>query len=282
MTGLISLRDLPVVMQRLLVALLCAWPGGVLADLEGPLIITEFASRYQVPYEMEQLTVKLVSANGKEELRRMRRYSRKFDHGQYRHLLVVDAPASIAGTALLAWQEPGKPNRYWSHLPAEGETRERATRRGGGQQYFMGTDLTYEDIAAEAQLNYAYSRQPDQKIHGIPVFVVRAEPASFKLAKESGYKYRELFLRRDNYALLRIDYYNKRGKFIKRLDAREPPQEIPGDTWRVDHFVMENKKENHRTELIVVKRELEEIAVPAALFEVENLGRHSALVKLRR
>ncbi len=251
------------------------------ADLEGPAIIAEFASRYQVPHEMEELTVRLVGANGREELRRMRRYSRKFDNGEYRHLLVVDAPSSIAGTALLAWQEPGKPNRYWSHLPAEGKTRERIARRGGGRQYFMGTDLTYEDIAAEDQLNYRYTRQPDQQVHGIDVYVIRAEPASFKFAKESGYKYRDLFLRKDNYALLRIDYHDHRGRFIKRLDAHKPPRELPSGSWRVDHFVLVNKAENHRTELIVEKRELEEIAVPAALFKVENLGRHSALVKLK-
>lgn len=212
----------------------------------------------------------------------MRRYSRQFEAGQYRHLLVVDAPPSIAGTALLAWQEPGKPNRYWSHLPAEGETRERVARRGGGQQYFMGTDLTYEDIAAEDQLNYQYTRRPDQQIHGIDVFVIRAEPASLKFAKESGYRYRDLFLRKDNYALLRIDYHDRRGRFVKRLDAHKPPRVVPPDSWRVDHWILVNEAKEHRTELIVEKRELEEISVPAALFKVDNLGRHSALVKLKR
>ncbi len=234
-------------------------------------ILTQLTSRHHVPYEYEALTVKLIDGNGNETVRDMRRYSRKWDEGKYRHLVVFDAPSSVAGTALLAWQSVDGPDHQWTYLPAQGRTRKQNATRGSSRKYFMGTDLTYEDISAEDIDKFQYERQPDQSIGDVAHFVVRARPADPELAKESGYQYRDLFLRKDNYVLVRVDFYDTRGKFIKRMLAKGAPVNIGGQAWRVDHVVLENEKENHRTELIVNERVLGEDAVPKKMFSSQYL-----------
>ncbi len=275
---------LPAFSARLAITTLlacCSCMTFAAAEKSGTAILSTFAERHQVPHEMEQLTVKLINENGDEELREMRRYSRRYEDGTYRHLVVVDKPPEIAGVAVLAWQVRGEPDLFWSHMPSEGRTRKRVISRGGGRSYFMGTDLTNEDISGEDITKFIYQRMPDQKQDGADVFVIRATPGNKLVARDSAYQYRELFLRKDNYALVRIDYFGHSGRFIKRLQAVTPPVQIQDQAWRVNHFIVDNRKARHKTEFIVRKRELEAIAVPAPLFEEKNLGRHSALVKLR-
>lgn len=239
---------------------------------DGKGILDEFATRHQVPYEFERLTVKLIDRQGNELLREMRRYSRRWEEGKYRHLVVVDEPSSVRGTALLAWQNLEGRDHQWTYLPAQKKVRKQSATRGSLRQYFMGTDLSYEDLSAEDGDKYSYERQPDQTIDGVAHFVVRARPTDPDLQQESGYQYRDLFLRKDNYVLVRVDFYDTRGKFLKRLVAKAEPVALSGDAWRVDHFLIENEREQHKTELIVRERSTDEGSVPKNMFTSQYLA----------
>ncbi len=258
-------------LSGLVLAFLLALPA-LAQDLNGEAILKEFSTRHHVPFESETITLKLIDAQGNETLRVMRRYARKWDEGKYRHLVVFDEPSSVHGTALLSWQNLEGRDHQWTYLPAQNRVRKQSTTRGNLRQYFMGTDLTYEDISSEDIDKYSYERQPDQEIEGVDLYVVRAKATDADLLKESGYQHRDLFLRKDNFVLVRVDYYDTRGKFVKRLLAKSEPVSIGGTAWRVDHVLIDNEREQHKTELIVNVRSTDEESVPKKMFSSQYLA----------
>ncbi len=267
------MQNLGIVLRPALWLLLLFAPPALAAEEpDGAAILKEFSTRHQVPYEFETVTLKLTDAQGNETTRVMRRYARKWDEGKYRHLVVFDEPSTVHGTALLAWQNASGPDHQWTYLPAQNRVRKQSATRGNLRQYFMGTDLTYEDISAEDVEKYAYERQPDQQLDGVDVFVVRARPSDPDLQKETGYQHRDLFLRKDNFVLVRVDFYDMRGKFVKRLLAKSEPVSIGETAWRVDHVLIDNEREQHKTELIVNARQTDEDAVPKNMFSSQYIA----------
>lgn len=263
-----SMLRLPVFLLALLMPLAAASDDA----LDGPAILKEFSSRHHVPYEFETLTVRLTDGQGNVTERVMRRYTRKWDEGKYRHLVVFDEPSTVHGTALLSWQNLQGRDHQWTYLPAQNRVRKQSATRGNLRQYFMGTDLTYEDISSEDVDKYAYERQPDQQIDGVDHYVVRAQPSDPDLQKETGYQHRDLFFSKENFVLVRVDYFDTRGKFIKRLSAQTKPVAIGGTAWRVDHILIDNQRQQHKTELIVNARQTDEDSVPKKIFSSQYLA----------
>ncbi len=264
--------------QRLLGILLgflsCAAPA--LAAEDAPSILREFIQRHQVPAEAEEMTVRLVDRLGHSKIRRLRRYSLQWEDGGSRHLLVVDAPRDVAGTALLAWQHPGQPSQYWSYLPAVGAVKPQGSKPGSSQSYFMGTDMTYEDLSTEDLGRYVYERMPDAKLDGRDVYVVRALPGNNEMAQASGYLHRDLYLDREDYSLRRIEYFDKRGKMLKRLVTVGQSSKVGRKGRRFNQWVIENVQARHRTEMHVERRELDVSRVSKHLFTPQYLaaGQH--------
>ncbi len=251
----------------------------VWAVQDGPSILREFIQRHQVAAEAEELTLRLVDRLGHSKIRRLRRYSLQWKDGGTRHLLVVDAPRDVAGTALLAWQHPGKPSQYWSYLPATGQVKPQGSKPGSSRSYFMGTDMTYEDLSVEDLSKHSYERMPDAKLDGEPVFVVRALPASNKIAQTSGYMHRDLYLDQKDYSLRRIEYFDKRGRLLKRLITLGNSSKVGKKGRRFNQWVIENVQARHRTEMHVQRRKLGTENVSKHLFNPQYLAAKQHLKK---
>ena len=183
----------------------------------------------------------------------------------------------VRGVALLTWQNRGASDDQWIHLPAYGREMKRSAD-GGKRNYFMGTDFAFEDMTSEDRDKFRYERQPDENaelkdqsakvINTIDSYVVDAYPRDKELAAETGYKYRRLYISR-------IDFYDRRGRFLKNQYAWNMEQ-IEGDTWRANTMLMDNAKEKHQTLVQVQNRDLSEDGVPERMFEQRwvTSGRH--------
>ena len=198
--------------------------------------------------------------------------------------MVFDSPAGVAGVALLTWQNKGADDDQWMYLPAYGREMKR-TAKGGKRNYFMGTDFAFEDMTAEDKAKFRYDRQPDavaeirdengQVVETTDSFVLDAYPVAEDVKEESGYQYRRLYIRKDIYFIQRVDFFDRRGRFIKSQHSRSLLN-VDGQTYRADITVMDNEKEKHRTIIRVQGRDLNEAAVPAGNFEQRwiTTGRH--------
>jgi hypothetical protein len=226
----------------------------------------------------------LIDRRGNVEERTLRRYAREVQDSLYRYLIVFDAPAGVRGVALLTWQNRGTSDDQWIHLPAYGRQMKRSAD-GGKRNYFMGTDFAFEDMTSEDREKFRYERQPDTQaeikdqtgavIDTVDSYVVDAYPKDEALAADSGYEYRRLYISKDRFFIRRIDFYDRRGRFLKSQHTWDMVH-IDGDTWRANTILMDNDKEKHQTLVKVLGRDLSEEAVPDKMFEQRwvTSGRH--------
>ena len=257
-------------------ALVFALAGGPVAaaELSARQIIDLVADTHQQPFEYEEQELVLIDKAGNKEKREMRRYAREDGKGNFKYLVVFRAPAGVKGVALLTWQNKGKADDQWLYLPAMGRKMKRIAK-GGRKNYFMGTDYTFEDLISASRDDFTYELEADQEVGGKANYVIKVTPKDKAAAKKSGYKHRLVFVQKDIMFISRTDYFNKRGKFIKRQTLGEL-ENVGGKAWRANLARMENKKENHVTEVRLIKRSLNEKSVPKKNFKQRFItsGKH--------
>lgn len=242
-------------------------------ELTGRQILDKSAELHERDFEREVQQMTLIDKKGAKEEREVRRYARRTD-GTYRYLLVFHSPAGVKGSALLTWQNKDKADDQWLYLPAMGDKLKRIAE-GGRKTYFMGTDYTYEDLVSEPREKFEYKRLPDETIDGVAYHVVEASATDAALKKETGYKFRKLWIRQDTFFIARTDYFDRRDKLIKR-QTTDKLEKVDQTAWRAAYTRMENFQENHITDINVSARDFSEASVDADIFRERYVtsGRH--------
>jgi len=244
--------------------LVVAAGGAVAQEPTGRQILDESSKRHSRDYEAESQRMTLYSKGAVSEQRELRRLTRKVADGETRYLMTFTSPRGVRGVALLTWSFDKREDDQWLYLPAEG-SRTKRIAKGGRRTAFMGTDYTYEDLVSESRDKFSYERRPDETIEGAAHFVVDAMASDPDLAKETGYKSRRLFVRKDNYFITRIDYSDRRGELFKRQTMSNLVN-VEGGIWRANTARMENMRENTATVIEVGERQFADAAVPERMF----------------
>jgi hypothetical protein len=251
----LSLAALPV---------LAALPASA-QELNGRQIVDEVSNRHEADFELEVQNMSLIDSGNVETKRVMRRFARRGEDKQFRYLLVFDEPPGVKGVALLTWQRKGADDDQWSYLPAAGDQLKRIAA-GGKSNYFMGTDFAFEDLVSEDRDQFRYERKADEKLGNADCFVVDAFPESEDKKANSGYAWRRMWIRKDNFLQIRIDYYERRtNKFLKRLTVEDAVL-VQGRMWRATRTLMDNAKLNHKTRTESVSRDFKADSVPSVNF----------------
>ena len=91
-----------------------------------------------------------------------------------------------------------------------------------------------------------------------------------QLKKESGYKSRLLWVGQKHFNIIRTDYFNRRGKLIKR-QTTDKWVNVEGNAWRANYSLMEHLKNKHKTITEVLERSLKESDSPAKNFRKKTI-----------
>jgi outer membrane lipoprotein-sorting protein len=158
------------------------------------------------------------------------------------------APSNVRDTALLTWDYDGieKDDDQWLYLPALKKVRRISSSDRG--DYFMGTDFTFEDIKQTPELeDYNWILTGSESLDGQEVWVVEGKPKTDELKKNLGYSNTRYYIRKDINMYIRVDFWDRKGKELKRLVSEEIRQ-IDG-VWTAIRGTMRNSQSGHRTEL---------------------------------
>ena len=112
--------------------------------------------------------------------------------------------------------------------------------------YFMGTDFTYEDNQSEQLDDYEYTKIRDDSFEGAEVWVLESVPVTAKKKKESGYSKRIMWVRKDIYLTVKIEYFDRRGRAIKTQTMHKLTN-VGGQAWRPNQTLMDNYDRKHKT-----------------------------------
>ena len=231
----------------------------------GPLIMDEVFKRHELfPYVFEEQTMIMMDSEGNRDVRKVRRFSRVEKDGTVKYLLVFDHPSEIRGVALLAIRQHTGHVESWIYLPAfEKKLKSNALKSRGS--HFLGTDFALEDLAAEVLSDFRYVRVADKKINKIAHFIVEAFPQDEKIERNTGYSLRRHFIRKDNFFIIRTDYYDRRVRLFKSQTCHDLKR-VDGDMWRANMILMENHKEQHTTLIKIDRRVFSHDYVPPEMF----------------
>jgi|UPI00035CE921 hypothetical protein len=235
------------------------------ADASGQQIIAASLQKHQYyPYVFEQQTMILMDDRGHRDVRAARRFSRLDEDGTARFVLVFDFPEEVSGVGLMVEQRPDQLRSSQIYLPALGKRLIRSDS-SRASQYFLGSDFSLRQIMPENMADYHYQREHDVVMKKTSYFRIIASAMNAQIARNDGYSKRELLLRQDNLCIVRVDYFDRQGRLLKRLSAHDL-QQINGPMWRANMLLMEDFERHHKTLIKIENRVFSRDYVPPYVF----------------
>ena len=193
------------------------------------------------------LTMEMTDKRGKKRLRETRAL-RKYYGDERRTVIFYLTPKNVKDTAFLTWDYPdaNKDDDQWLYLPAMRKVRRiSASDRG---DYFLGTDLTYEDIKLETRVSIEdYKRRTigEDEVDGHHCLIVEATPVNKATAKELGYSKVEQCVDDKIWMVRRSKMWDLRGNPLKTVLIKDVRQ--VQDIWTQHQIDVENLKTGHHT-----------------------------------
>jgi hypothetical protein len=142
-------------------------------------------------------------------------FDRIGSHGNSKSILRFTAPAEVKGVALLVVNHPDRASDQWMWTPALERDRRIALQDRSGR--FFGTDFSFEDLEERDVNQFSYSLLGEEAMAGVACWKLESRP---KQTKASQYSASQLWIRKDNYAIVRIDHYKKEN-VARRIDYSE-------------------------------------------------------------
>lgn len=206
---------------------------------DGREIMTQAYNRADGQDRTSTMTMTLINKRGSERVRKVESWSK--DYGPDRKsVMVFDEPADVRGTAYLSWDyaEIGKDDDKWLYMPAMKKVR----RISGSSrnEYFMGTDFTYDDMGKRAVAKDTHTLAGSETVHGHDCWKVESVPVD----PEDLYTRRVVWVSKTALMTLKAEYYDKDGlvKVYNALDFKEQD-----GFWTLLRSEMDNVSREHKT-----------------------------------
>jgi outer membrane lipoprotein-sorting protein len=209
-------------------------------------IVEEAQKRTDAKSQRYEGLLQVFDAKGKVSDKRWT-FERLGSHGQSKAVLRFTAPAEVKGVALLVVNHPDRASDQWMWTPAIERDRrialqDRSTR-------FFGTDFSFEDLEERDVDQYDYTLVGDDAVDGAACWKIQSTP---RQTKSSQYTRSFVWIRRDTYALARIENYAK-DDLLRRL-AYADIRNVQG-IWTARQLEMTDVKRGSRTRLTLDKLE---------------------------
>lgn len=245
-------------MTRLFFALITIFTGlaGAAQVQTGRELIDESLRRYAAPTSAyEEHAMVITDRHGQHSMRTLRYYAQRSGHVT-RKLHIIESPSELKGAAIKIERDE-----------------QDGTRRGPTPTTAVfGTNFLVADLEGEQPGDFLYERVGDVDLERVPHIVLRAQPVDASVTRATSYHERNLYLRKDNFFISRIDYYDREGRPARRLSFRAPRPDEFG-IWRASMILMEDLRDSRRTLLKVERRVHSPDYIPPGVFETLQASR---------
>lgn len=221
-----------------------AWFAPLAAADNAQQIVEEAQRRTTTESERYEGLLQSFNATGKTSEKRWI-FERLGSHGQGKSVIRFTAPSEVRGVALLIVNHSGRASDQWMWTPALERDRrialqDRSTR-------FFGTDFSFEDLEERDAGQYEHTLLAEEAIAGAATWKIQAVPKS---SRSSQYTKSIVWIRKDNYATVRIDSYVKE-QVVRRLQSSDI-RSVQG-IWTAHEMVMTDLRRASRTRLVLDK-----------------------------
>ncbi len=194
--------------------------------------------------EMEMI---LIDKKKNKRIRKMQRYLKDKGKDTYSIMFFLH-PADVKNTGFLTYDydDPDKDDDQWLYLPALRKTKRIASTDKSGS--FMGSDLNYSDMTSRDLEDYDFTLKKEMDVKGQKTWLIEAVPRSKDVIDETGYDKSLIFVRQDNYFVIRAVHWVHDGGYLKYLDVKKLEQ-IDGIWINIETHITKKKgkKTVHKT-----------------------------------
>jgi Outer membrane lipoprotein-sorting protein len=184
----------------------------ILAHAQSALEIAEKAQqRTRSQSERYEGTLQVIDSKRKITEKRWT-FDRLGSHGNSKTILRFTAPAEVKGVALLIVNHPDRASDQWMWTPALERDRRVALQDRSGR--FFGTDFSFEDLEERDVSQFDYKLAGEDNVSGTACWKLESRP---KQSKSSQYTSSLLWIRKDNFVVIRIDN-SKKDKLLRRIE----------------------------------------------------------------
>lgn len=206
-------------------------------------------SRDEGVFVSRKLSLLLSDKRGKTRHRETMSY-RKYYAGEKRTVIFYLSPKNVKGTAFLTYdyEQPEQEDDQWLYLPALRKVRRISAADRG--DYFLGTDMTYEDIKLETRVSttdFTFHTVGPCEINGFPGVEIEGQPIDQARARELGYSKTRSCVDKAIWMVRRSQFWDIKGELLKTVDI-SGLEKIQG-IWTQKVIHVENHKTGHRTQL---------------------------------
>lgn len=178
----------------------------------------------------------LIDSSGKETLRRLRvKVLEVADDGD-KSLAIFDTPADVKGVAFLSHTHIRQADDQWLYLPSLKRVKRIAPANKTAP--FMGSEFSYEDFASSEVEKYTYKYAGEGTADSRPSYMLERHPVD----ENSGYSRQLVWVDKERYVELKIEYFDRKGEKLKTLVSRGFKQYL-NRYW----FPAEMQMQNHQS-----------------------------------
>ena len=188
--------------------------------LNGREIMEKVNARDTGDHSITEMEMILIDKKGNKRVRKLKTFGLEKGKDSL-SLMFFLSPADVRNTGFLTfdYDESGEDDDQWLFLPALRKTKRIAAGDKSGS--FMGSDLNYSDMTSPDLNLYEYTLMKETEFKGQKVWQIKAVPKTKAEAEKSGYSKSVVFIRQDNYVMIRGVRWVHKKKRNKYLDVRK-------------------------------------------------------------
>ncbi len=188
-----------------------------------------------------EMTMTLVNKMGRKRERSIISYAKDYGKDTKKFMFFLK-PADVKGSGFLSYEydKSDKEDDRWLYLPAM-----RKVRRISGSSkndYFMGSDFTYDDMGDRDVDDYRYSMTGEEKCGEADCWIIESIP---KKRKDENYSKIISWVRKDAFKVVKSEYYDWDKRLLKIFSVKKI--EKHQGFWTNFEMEMVNKQNNHTT-----------------------------------
>ena len=197
-----------------------------------------------------EAVMELRNAHGESSIRKNRSKILEVTGDGDKSLIIFDTPTDIKGTAFLSHTHALKNDDQWLYLPSLKRVKRVSSSNKSGP--FLGSEFAYEDLSSQEVDKYSYKYIKDEVLDGRDAFVIERFPKY----KKSGYKRQMVWIDKEYYQPLKIDFYDRKNAALKTLTFHDYKQYVK-KFWRPGRLEMNNYLTKKSTTLTWEKYEFQ-------------------------
>lgn len=271
-----ALNIKPTIMVMILIAF--SWMpfmvlSGYADDAQARKIMENVDARDEGDNRTSDILMVLMDKKGDKRVRKIRAFGK--DKGEDKmQLMFFLHPADVKDTAFLTFDfdDSSKDDNQWLYLPALRKTKRIATNDKNGS--FMGSDLNYSDLSTRDLEEYEfkfYEKGKEATIKQVKTWAIWCIPKSKKIARQTGYDKALVFIRQDNFFVIRTLAWVEGSQDLKYFDVKKL-EKIDG-IWVATELVVTRKRGKqpiHKTILTLHNVQFNQ-ALDESLFSVRKM-----------